>query len=144
MHPGYSIYLAGPWAQREAVQEARRQLMAAGINVNAQWLDVEMKDGAGDTAESQAAAGYDMSAEANRDLADINKSDAMVVLNLEKSEGKAVEQGIALEKGLPIIVVGKRTNVFQYLPKVTVVDNLYDAIGKVYELYERRGYARAA
>lgn len=144
MNAGFSIYLAGPWAQRQVVQGARLQLQAAGINVNAQWLDVEMKEGAGDTAESQAAAGYDMAAEANRDLEDINKSDAMVVMNLEKSEGKAVEQGIAIERNMPVIVVGKRTNVFQYLPQVTVVDNLYDAIGKVYELYERRGYARAA
>jgi hypothetical protein len=123
-----SIYLAGPWSRREEVREARKAFLAAGIPVNAQWLDVPIIEGAGDTAESQAAAGYDMGAEANRDREDIDKSMVMVVMNLEKSEGKAVEQGIALEKKMPIIVIGPRTNVFQYGPEVLVVDSVAEAI----------------
>lgn len=122
------IYLAGPWARREEVREARKAFLAADISVNAQWLDVELKPNAGDTAESQAAAGYDMSEEASRDLADIAMSDAMVVMNLEKSEGKAVEQGIALATRMPLIIVGKRTNVFQYLPEVFLVDSVEEAV----------------
>lgn len=136
-----SIYLAGPWARREEVREARKAFLAAGIRVNAQWLDVELKEGAGDTAESQAAAGYDMAVEARRDVADIAESDAMVVMNLEKSEGKAVEQGYALYRGMPIIVVGKRTNVFQYLPEVKVVDNLFEALGLLRELEKKEDVA---
>ena len=131
----FSVYLAGPWANRDEVRQAREQLQRAGIQVNAQWLDVEMKEGAGDTAESQAAAGYDMAAEAKRDLDDIDDSDMIVVMNLQKSEGKAVEQGLALERGMPVVVVGRRTNVFQYLPQVTVVETLEEAIPFV------KGYA---
>jgi hypothetical protein len=39
----------------------------------------------------------------------------LVVLNLEKSEGKAVETGIALMNNIPIVSVGTRSNIFQTL-----------------------------
>ncbi len=133
-----SIYLAGPWARREEVREARKAFLAAGIKVNAQWLDIEVPEGAGETSESQAAAGIDMGAEAKRDLDDIAVSEVMVVMNLQKSEGKAVEQGIAIQKRMPLIVVGPRTNAFQYLPQVKVVDNLYEVIGLLREIEEGR------
>src|ERR1700681_2522273 len=46
-------------------------------------------------------------------------------LNLESSEGKAVEQGIALGAGIPIVGVGvPGSNVFQHLPEYTWVADL--------------------
>jgi nucleoside 2-deoxyribosyltransferase len=124
------IYLAGPWARREEVREARKAFLAAGIEVNAQWLDVPDIAQAGQTVETQEHL-YDLRAEAQRDLDDIAKSDAMVVMNLEKSEGKAVEQGIAIAQGLPLVVVGRRSNVFQYLERVRVFDTVDDAIAYI-------------
>jgi hypothetical protein len=54
--------------------------------------------------------------EAQADWADVLDSDVLLLLNLEKSEGKAVEQGIALQAGIPIIAVGDTySNVFQHL-----------------------------
>jgi nucleoside 2-deoxyribosyltransferase len=133
-----AVYLAGPWANRDSVRIARERFRSVGIQVNSQWLDVPIIEGAGNDAASQASAGYNMADEAHRDLDDIDHSDLMVVMNLSKSEGKAVETGIALAKEMQVIVVGERSNVFHYLPQVIVVETVEEAIAKIREIYPER------
>jgi nucleoside 2-deoxyribosyltransferase len=53
--------------------------------------------------------------QAYQDIADVRRADVLVVLNLQKSEGKAVETGIAIAAGIPVISVGPRSNIFQAL-----------------------------
>jgi hypothetical protein len=53
---------------------------------------------------------------------------AFVLLNLEKSEGKAVETGVALGVGARRILVGPRSNIFHYLPGWTRVNTVEEAI----------------
>lgn len=70
-----------------------------------------------------------LAVEARMDMFDVIRADVVLVLNLAKSEGKAVEQGIALAREIPIIVVGlDRFNVFQYLPQYTFVKTVEEAI----------------
>lgn len=123
------VYLAAPWARIADARAFREKLLDMGVTVNSRWLDFQV----------DATKDYDypediMRHEAQNDLEDIDHAEFMVVLNLEKSEGKAVEQGYALARGIPIIAIGKRLNVFQYLD----ADN-----AKLYHVYEEEADALA-
>ncbi len=119
------VYLAAPWVRRIQARIARRALQDAGYVVTSRWLDVD------ETKTTQAA-------EAQNDFDDLVQCDALVVLNLEKSEGKAVEQGIALGRKMPIIAVGEeRLNVFQHLPRIKLVPTLDAAIVELDRLFDQ-------
>jgi hypothetical protein len=56
---------------------------------------------------------------AERDIADLRKADVLIMLDGESGHGgKYVEFGWALERGLRLVVLGRRWNVFQCLPRV--------------------------
>ena len=65
-------------------------------------------------------------AHAERDLNELVTADTLVVLNLEKSEGKAVEFGVALDAFMRLVVIGQRShvNIFHYLQTVEHFDTL--------------------
>lgn len=120
------IYLAGPWVRRAEVRIARNVFVQSGITVGSRWIDFD----AGSVNE------YDPSVQAREalnDWEDLHEAEALVLLNLEKSEGKAVETGIALTRGIPVIVIGQRTNVFHHLPQVHIVETIGDAIARLHE-----------
>lgn len=118
------IYLAGPWVRRADVREARNVFQQSGIAVGSRWIDFDAEGQDEHNASTQQR-------EALNDWEDIHAADALVLLNLEKSEGKAVETGMALVRGIPVIVIGQRSNVFHYLPQVTIVETIGDAIAKL-------------
>jgi nucleoside 2-deoxyribosyltransferase len=106
------VYVAAPWVRKgEAIQAADR-LRSEGIEVTSHWFEHE-----GDPADSTGLtlSNSDIRIQARQDIKDVRDADFLVVLNLEKSEGKAVETGIALAAGIPVISVGKRSNIFQSL-----------------------------
>jgi nucleoside 2-deoxyribosyltransferase len=109
------VYLAAPWIHRAEARQAREKLTAAGYDVNSRWLDVD------ETTTSPEV-------EAVNDMTDILSSDALVVLNLAKSEGKACETGMAIVAGMPVISVGDGHNIFLKLPTVRRVETLHEAI----------------
>ena len=112
------IYLAGPWAQRDAMRKAREKIHITSSHVvYSRWLDLVVTNKPGEQAM-----------EAQHDIEDLNEASALVVMNLEKSEGKAFEQGYMFGQHKPVIVVGAKTHVFQYHPNITVVDTLDDAL----------------
>lgn len=115
------VYLAGPWARRSEVRTAREILQRAGITVNSRWLDFDSDANDEHNADVQRR-------EAETDIQDIQAADILVVLNLEKSEGKAFEQGVAFMLGTPVVVVGAISTVFQQMAGFTQVDSLFDAI----------------
>lgn len=116
------VYIAAPWAHREEAKTVRDKFVAKGFTVTSRWLDVD------ETTCSPVE-------EAHNDLVDILEAGVMVVLNLEKSEGKAFEQGFAMAHEKPIFVIGDPANylnIFQLLrPAVTFaynVDEVIDAL----------------
>ena len=115
------VYLAGPWVRRDEVRAAREHVRAAGFTVDCRWIDF-------DATQHDENAEVVMSREALNDVEDILESDALMVLNLEKSEGKAVEQGIAFSRGIPVVVVGPFSNVFQRLQGFARVDTLEEGL----------------
>ena len=64
----------------------------------------------------------------------------MVVLNSAKSEGKATEQGIAIEMEMPIIAVGERgtvtSNIFHYLANYRFVPTIEEAVALIPSFYK--------
>lgn len=117
------IYLAAPWSHRRyAAEVAAPQLRADGFTVVSRWHDEWATRGDGDATEPELIA------EALKDIEDVQRADAMVVLNFSKSEGKAVEQGLALARRIPIVVVGTEyTHVFQHLAIFELVPDLQTA-----------------
>jgi hypothetical protein len=124
------LYIAAPWKHRAHAREVAQQYRDKGHQVVSRWHDEwGVKSDTGMTVAEKRE-------EAEKDVADVRACQAMVVLNWEKSEGKAVEQGIALERRTPIIVVGAESNVFHNLPSVKLVDSFAESLGALAELEE--------
>mgnify|MGYP001600942277 CR=1 FL=1 len=126
-----TIYFAAPWKHRDAARLARDQFEAAGIHVNSRWLDFNIST----TDENNPEV---LRQEAENDITDLIQVDAFVVWNLDISEGKACETGIALMLGIPIISVGQGRNVFLHLTQVNRVDTIDDAIAALHNLPNHR------
>jgi nucleoside 2-deoxyribosyltransferase len=118
------IYIAGPWARREEVKAAAEQLKTAGHEITSRWLYAH----AGPPNDPAGLSHSDahIRNEALDDVADVLSADAFIILNLEKSEGKAFEMGVAYMASKPIICVGQRFNIFCTFGRT--VDTIEDAI----------------
>jgi nucleoside 2-deoxyribosyltransferase len=119
------IYIAAPSANRAEAARAAQAFTAAGFKVVSRWTS-EHKVGLKFEDPASFAA---LQQEAIDDIRDIVLADVFVILNLQMSEGKATELGIAYMLGKPVILVGKRRiNVFYFLPYVTEVETVDEAI----------------
>ena len=112
------IYIAAPWEHRKEAALAAIALRNAGFTITSRWYDEPNNSILPMTAYHEAL----------QDLSDIGCAQTLLVLNFAYSEGKAVETGYALHAGLAIIVVGERTNIFHYHPRVRLVSSLDAAI----------------
>jgi len=106
------IYIAAPWVRKADAITASEQFKAAGHTVTSRWFD---HDGNPSDSSGLSISNEEARRQAAEDIFDILGSEALVVLNLQVSEGKAVETGIALIAGLPVISVGRRSHVFHSL-----------------------------
>lgn len=125
------IYVAAPWTHGGDALRIAETLKLNGYTITSRWLArAHNTDPNYDYAKDPAYTAKIGKAEALKDLEDVARSDVVLVYNPVKSEGKAVEQGVALALKIPIIVIGAVTNTFQYLdpPAVTVVNTLDDAL----------------
>lgn len=120
------IYLAAPWIDRNFMKEFAQMFEQAGFTITHKWwLTEPMGEG---TGKEEILKSY-----AIKDRQGVLDCDILVVLNTSKSEGKAVEQGIAMEHNKPIIAIGKlgdgtSVNVFHYLDCYTWVPTVDKAI----------------
>lgn len=118
------IYVAAPWAHKNEAKDVAEFLKGEGLHVTAHWID-------------RPPSAYEldpalMRSEALRDLEDIDQADAILYLNLKKSEGKATEMGYALAKGIPIYAVGGTTgNVFLHLPSIRHLASVEEFVDSV-------------
>lgn len=114
------VYVAAPWVFKDEAGQVAFDIAVAGHVITSVWHRDHQ-----DNHDPVILA-----REAQEDFMGIVSADALVVLNKDTlSEGKAVEQGIAISYAVPIIAIGsKQQNIFQYLPVVTLVPTLADAI----------------
>lgn len=122
------IYIAAPWAHKDKASELKKQFEAAGLEVTSRWMDLHLPK---PNVADDGGIAYDeevLRREAMEDIKDVLECDIYCVFNLEKSEGKAVELGLAIASFKGVVVVGKPLNVFQYLNGMVRVMTAEEAI----------------
>ena len=122
------IYIAAPWIHREDMPNVAKKLEDKGHTITKKWWEVkEAKEGSGKD--------YELRTQAEDDVRGVRNADLVLVINSAKSEGKALEQGVAIALDKPIVIVGKRgehsKNVFHYLPIYKWVDDLEGALNVI-------------
>jgi nucleoside 2-deoxyribosyltransferase len=119
------IYVAGPWLDRFNAANVAQVFEERGHTITHKWW---LYEGEGEHKESEEF----MQNCAKLDLDGVKHADVVVVLNTYKSEGKAVEQGIAIGYGIPIILItpGERpsANIFHHLPCYKHVQTVQQAL----------------
>lgn len=124
-----NIYLAAPWTYKaDAKAFAARLETIPGVRITKPWWEhPEMPEYPRVPAHLPLPTLLDLREQAEEDVAGVLDADLMVVLQLGKSEGKAVEQGIAHTLHLPVYVYAPERqvgNLFQYLQNVACFPTL--------------------
>lgn len=106
-----SVYIAARGEDQQLAAYCRMALVPHGIGSTARWIDQALINETHD--------------EAQMDLDDVRAADALIVIKPRSSHGKTtgghhVETGIALERGIPIILLGEVENVFHRHEHVAV------------------------
>lgn len=118
MEEKFKVYVAAPWTHKDTAAEVAALFEQAGFAITRDWWKYDNETDP-DLALAQCA--YD-------DVVGVVEADIVIVLNLEKSEGKSVETGIALACMKSIIVVGERSNIFHHLEAITMVPTVEEAL----------------
>jgi nucleoside 2-deoxyribosyltransferase len=122
------VYIAAPWVRRPEAIEVGKRFVAAGHELTCRWFD-HVTDGDPNDSTGVTCDPKGIIHQALEDITDVQRAHVLVVLNLEKSEGKAVETGIAIAAGIPVISVGDRSNIFQALGnEVATVDEALELL----------------
>jgi nucleoside 2-deoxyribosyltransferase len=121
------LYLAAPWVDKDKMPERANQFLEVGHTITWQWWKTP------DIKEDNQENHRELTIQANNDFNGVKDADILVLFNTAKSEGKAVEQGIALALGKPIIAIGKlgdgvAKNVFHYMRNYVWVESVHDAL----------------
>jgi nucleoside 2-deoxyribosyltransferase len=120
------IYIAAPWKDKALMNERAKPFEDAGHTITWKWWET-------DNIPEGADRDGELKEQAKNDHNGVRKADALVLFNTAKSEGKAVEQGIAIERGIPIVAIGTlgdgtSFNVFHYLKYYEWVNSVNEAI----------------
>jgi nucleoside 2-deoxyribosyltransferase len=101
MNKKKKLYIAGSWKDRRDVKALMIEMTHLGYKVMVDWT----------SHKGGATARY-----CEKDIKGVQECDVFVMLNSGKtSAGKYVEMGIAIDRCIPIIIVGKKlTTVFKH------------------------------
>jgi nucleoside 2-deoxyribosyltransferase len=112
------VYIAAPWTHKAEVAAAAALFEAAGHVITKKWWLHREVPGYLKAGISKAQV-KELRQQVGEDMEGVARADAFVLLNLGPSEGKAVETGLAIELGVPLFLVGPKTNLFHYHPDWT-------------------------
>lgn len=112
------VYLASPYSQKEQMHHYAAELRTNDIIVTSSWLDephapeTQMQDLTPDQHRTYAL----------QDIKDVQAADILVFFT-DKTKtivrgGRHVEFGIAVQRRIPIYVIGDFENIFHYVPRV--------------------------
>jgi nucleoside 2-deoxyribosyltransferase len=118
------VYVAAPWVRKAEARQVANTLLSEGHDVISRWLWLH-----GDSDDPVTLAN-----EAQNDIDDLDAADVLLLVNLEQSEGKAVETGVMLAQGKPVVVIGGRSNIFHHLPRIHHVHTIDQAINRLKEI----------
>lgn len=109
------VYVAAPWICKPEAMKAGQLIEAKGHLITENWWEHPEVFGYLQDTLSQVDED-ELAEQAWADVAGVINADVFFLVNLSKSEGKAVETGIALISQIPrLILVGKKSNLFHYL-----------------------------
>jgi hypothetical protein len=112
------VYVAGPWLERWDAKAIADKFKEAGFTITREWW-----------YDDEERPGHDPAVCALLDWEGVQTADCVVVLNTIKSEGKAVEQGLALAHDVPICLIGRTiNNIFQNMYIIEKVDSVDEAL----------------
>ena len=132
-HQRLRVYIAAPWVHKADAAAAKVQIEAAGFEVVSSWITSHV-----DVDEAQPEAAAILREQALKDMKDLDRADIVVVLNLERSEGKSFEAGYAYGHLKSVVVVGgKENNIFWHLPAMDVVSTLEEAVKSLHAIEAR-------
>ena len=106
------VYIAARGQDQHLANVCRQELAPHGIASTSQWIDEDL---------AQESHG-----EAQMDIDDVRAADALIVIkpkdsHRETTGGHHVETGIALERGMSILLLGERENVFHHHARVQII-----------------------
>lgn len=121
------IYLAAPFQHRLLAEDVAREILEpAGHTITEKWWTHRDVEG---FPHAPNVENDELTLQAARDLDGVLTADVLIVLNTAPSTGgKEVETGIAITMCIPVIVVGRRTNIFHYLPGVKFAGSVTEAL----------------
>lgn len=129
-----NVYVASSFLRKDDVRALHQLLRAQGHTISYDWTPED----ATPYVDKPAALRAYLAAGAERDFLGVIGADVLIVLHDDRGRGMATEFGLALGRGLPVIVVGARPaaphlemrNVFYYLPAASIlhVDTPEDAV----------------
>lgn len=122
------VYVAAAFGQLSAARKAADRIREEGHEVTADWLYLE----------HPAPTQEEKTEWALKDLRDVDRSDAVVLLSLPDgveitSGGRYVELGYAIARRKIVVVVGKQETVFHWLPQVNRSSSIDDALEYLYD-----------
>lgn len=135
-----NVYVAAPWVYKETAKSFAQTLEDEGFTVTSRWHSKHIEGPDSNKTFKM------LQTEAQDDVEDILGADALVVLQLEKSEGKAWEQGYYMalydlgERDVPVIAVCPENfgNIFQRLPEYVITKTEEEAIAALKACARRR------
>ena len=103
------IYIAGKVTAARRLREERQTLRKLGHDCKSSWMDLAIP-----YPENFGAAAFDTATEANRDLAEIEECELLIIDTQDMSEtgGREFEMGFAFAKDKVIYRVGPRRHIF--------------------------------
>ena len=118
------VYLAAPYSRKTEINQYAAELRAGGIEVTSSWLDEPHKP----TTQMHELTHEEHQQYANQDVKDVQAADILVFFTDPTGSivrgGRHVEFGIALERRMPIFVIGnQRENIFHHMPGVMHFDS---------------------
>jgi nucleoside 2-deoxyribosyltransferase len=131
------VYLAAPYAARDAIRVYADELRLIGMVCTSSWLQEDVAIGKGTIGAAVDESDDAVKQHCVKDFADIGRADALVLFTGETvremglpgldfmtlhTGGRHVETGYALAKGIPVIVVGHAENVFHRGACITAID----------------------
>lgn len=138
------VYLASRWEDREEIITYRDYLVKhAGIECTARWLTPahpRLRNKVTNDRKQARLIG-------TRDLEDIVRADAMIVFSPRKAHGNGtggrhVECGIAIGRGMPILLCGIPENVFHCNKGIRISPTVKGLVPRLKKLQKQLNKAR--
>jgi len=113
------VYLAAPYSRKDEIKGYAEELRAGGVTVTSSWLEEPHTP----TTQMQDLTHEEHLKYAVQDVKDVHAAKLLVFFTDPTGTivrgGRHVEFGIALERRMPIFVIGEqRENIFHHMPGV--------------------------